>query len=51
MRNKEQGFPPNMSLDGEPRAKAEYSSRRADGTINTRPQERMRKSNQTRTKE
>lgn len=44
VRNKEQGFPVRKSFDGEPRAKAEYASRRADGTINTRPQERMAKS-------
>ncbi|MEC2076723.1 small, acid-soluble spore protein K [Metabacillus fastidiosus] len=46
MRNKEKGFP-NMSnnkLEGEPRAKARFASTRADGTINTKPQERMRES-------
>jgi small acid-soluble spore protein K (minor) len=46
LRNKEAGFP-NMSnnkFEGEPRAKAEYASKRADGTINTHPQERMRAS-------
>ena len=46
MRNKERNFP-NLNepkLEGEPRAKAEYASKRADGTINTRPQERMRAS-------
>ncbi|MGJ7918939.1 small, acid-soluble spore protein K [Neobacillus sp. LXY-4] len=43
MRNKVQGFPNqnNIKLEGEPRAKAEYASRRADGSINTHPQERM----------
>ncbi|WLR51258.1 small, acid-soluble spore protein K [Bacillus tianshenii] len=46
MRNKEQGFPPRISLNGEPRAKAEYASKRANGTINTNPQQRMRRSNQ-----
>lgn len=47
MRNKANGFPNqnNNKLEGEPRAKAEYASRRADGTINTQPQERMRASN------
>ncbi|MFB3165048.1 small, acid-soluble spore protein K [Neobacillus sp. 179-C4.2 HS] len=48
MRNKDSNFP-NLSsnkLEGEPRAKAEYASRRADGTINTHPQERMRASGQ-----
>lgn len=47
MRNKESGFPNqnNNKLEGEPRAKAEYASKRANGTINTHPQERMRASN------
>jgi small acid-soluble spore protein K (minor) len=46
MRNKAHNFPSqsNIKLEGEPRAKAEYASRRADGTINTHPQERMRAS-------
>ncbi len=46
VRNKERGFPNqnNNKFEGEPRAKAEYNSRRADGTINTHPQERMRAS-------
>jgi len=46
MRNKAKGFPyeNEQRLDGEPRAKAEYASKRADGTINTNPQERMRAS-------
>jgi len=46
MRNKDSNFPNqnNNKLEGEPRAKAEYASRRADGTINTHPQERMRAS-------
>jgi small acid-soluble spore protein K (minor) len=46
MRNKETNFPNqnNNKLEGEPRAKAEYASKRADGTINTHPQERMRAS-------
>ncbi|WML57370.1 small, acid-soluble spore protein K [Neobacillus sp. PS2-9] len=46
MRNKETNFPKqnNNKLEGEPRAKAEYASKRADGTINTHPQERMRAS-------
>jgi small acid-soluble spore protein K (minor) len=43
MRNKVTNFPNqnNNKLEGEPRAKAEYASTRADGTINTHPQERM----------
>jgi small acid-soluble spore protein K (minor) len=41
MRNKKKGFPNQIKLEGEPRAKAEYASTRADGTINTHPQERM----------
>lgn len=46
MRNKQNGFPnqSNNKFEGEPRAKAEYASKRADGTINTHPQERMRAS-------
>jgi small acid-soluble spore protein K (minor) len=48
MRNKATNFPNqnNNKLEGEPRAKAEYASKRADGTINTHPQERMRASGQ-----
>ncbi|PKR84516.1 small, acid-soluble spore protein K [Heyndrickxia camelliae] len=43
MRNKAKGFPygHDNKFEGEPRAKAEFASRRADGTINTHPQERM----------
>ena len=46
MRNKETGFPyqNDNKLEGEPRAKTEYASKRADGSINTHPQERMRAS-------
>jgi small acid-soluble spore protein K (minor) len=46
MRNKATNFPNQHSnkLEGEPRAKAEYASTRADGSINTHPQERMRAS-------
>jgi small acid-soluble spore protein K (minor) len=46
MRNKAKNFPNQHSnkIEGEPRAKAEFASRRADGTINTHPQERMRAS-------
>ncbi|MFS0862695.1 small, acid-soluble spore protein K [Fredinandcohnia sp. 179-A 10B2 NHS] len=48
MRNKKRGFPNQESnkFEGEPRAKAEYASRRADGTINTHPQERMKASSE-----
>lgn len=47
MRNKVTNFPNQVGnkFEGEPRAKAEYASKRADGTINTHPQERMRASN------
>ncbi|KXG10951.1 small, acid-soluble spore protein K [Anoxybacillus rupiensis] len=47
MRNKERNFPNqnHNKLEGEPRAKAEYASKRANGTINTHPQERMSASN------
>ena len=44
MRNKKKGFPEHKNMDGRPRARAEYSPMRADGTINTRPQERMQRS-------
>lgn len=46
MRNKERSFPNqnNNKFEGEPRAKAEYASKRANGTTNTHPQERMRAS-------
>jgi small acid-soluble spore protein K (minor) len=46
VRNKNRGFPNQNSekFEGEPRAKAEYASKRANGTINTHPQERMRAS-------
>ncbi|RHW33347.1 small, acid-soluble spore protein K [Neobacillus notoginsengisoli] len=48
MRNKAKGFPYEHTdkIEGEPRAKAEYASKRADGTINTHPQERMKASSQ-----
>lgn len=46
VRNKENNFHPRMSFDGEPRAKEQYSSLRANGQINTQPRERMRQSNQ-----
>lgn len=45
LRNKAKDFPQRISFDGEPRAKPAYASKRADGTINTKPQERMRASN------
>ena len=48
MRNNAKNFPNQSSnkFEGDgPRAKAEYASKRADGTINTHPQERMRASN------
>lgn len=32
-------------FDGMPRARAEFSPMRANGTINTKPQERMKHSN------
>jgi small acid-soluble spore protein K (minor) len=48
LRNKARGFSNqgNEKFEGEPRAKAEFASKRANGTINTHPQERMRASNQ-----
>ncbi|WP_102347644.1 small acid-soluble spore protein K [Bacillus sp. Marseille-P3661] len=44
VRNKENNFPPRMKFDAEPFAKPEFSSLRANGQINTHPQERMRES-------
>lgn len=44
VRNKQSGFPGPMNIE-EPRAKAEFSPKRADLSINTKPQERMRQSN------
>lgn len=41
MRNKAKNFPNAFRQEGQPRAKAEYASTRADGSINTHPQERM----------
>ena len=42
MRNKAKNFPIGNRLSGEQtRAKAEFASTRADGSINTHPQERM----------
>ncbi|KIL50951.1 small, acid-soluble spore protein K [Jeotgalibacillus campisalis] len=43
MRNKAKDFP-KMTMKGEAgkaRAKSQFASKRADGTINTHPQERM----------
>ncbi|HHW37511.1 MAG TPA: small, acid-soluble spore protein K [Bacillales bacterium] len=51
VRNKENNFPSHMNIKGEPRAKAKYSSLKANGQINTHPQERMRKSNENRPEE
>lgn len=44
LRNKVSNFPGKHKFDGEPRAKSEYASKRANGTTNTHPQERMRAS-------
>ncbi|MGD2433167.1 small, acid-soluble spore protein K [Bacillus velezensis] len=46
VRNKAKGFPNqnNNKFEGEPRAKDDYASKRADGSINSHPQERMRAS-------
>ncbi|MDG5786237.1 small, acid-soluble spore protein K [Evansella sp. AB-P1] len=48
MRNKAKGFPHRISLAGEPRAKAEFASRRANDTINDHPAERMQASTKER---
>ncbi|MED3648364.1 small, acid-soluble spore protein K [Halalkalibacterium halodurans] len=44
MRNKAHGFPHRISFDGEP-DRAKHASKRANGTINTKPQERMNQAN------
>jgi len=46
VRNKEKGFPyeNENKFQGERRAKDDYASKRADGSINQHPQERMRAS-------
>ncbi|HEX7066432.1 MAG TPA: small, acid-soluble spore protein K [Bacillales bacterium] len=46
MRNKAKGFPNRISLNGEPRAKEEFTSQRPNGQIKERPRERMHSSNQ-----
>lgn len=48
MRNKAKNFPNQSTnkFEGEPRAKPAYASKRADGSTNTHPQERMRASNE-----
>ncbi len=33
----------NSKIDGQPKAKARFASKRPNGTINTHPQERMRR--------
>ncbi|MEW9502765.1 small, acid-soluble spore protein K [Jeotgalibacillus marinus] len=48
MQNKAKDFP-SMKINGDAgkgRAKDRYASKRADGTTNTHPQERMEASNQ-----
>lgn len=52
LRNKAKNFPYDHDnrFEGEPRAKAEYASKRANGTINTNPQERMRASSERKSK-
>lgn len=46
MRNKAKGFPNqvNHKSEGEPEAADAYASKRPNGEMNTRPQERMRAS-------
>ena len=48
VRNKERDFPNQNGnkFEGLPREQAKYASKRADGTIQTRPAERMLKSNE-----
>jgi small acid-soluble spore protein K (minor) len=48
MRNKAKKFPNKdvNRFEGEPQAKEAFASRRANGTINTHPQERMHASGQ-----
>ncbi len=33
----------NSKIDGQPKAKSRFASKRPNGTINTHPQERMRR--------
>ncbi|TWI52885.1 small acid-soluble spore protein K [Halalkalibacter nanhaiisediminis] len=42
MRNKAKDFPNHISFKGKSPNHNEHESKRADGTINTRPRERMR---------
>ncbi|MGN1385025.1 MAG: small, acid-soluble spore protein K [Bacillus sp. (in: firmicutes)] len=52
MRNKAKNFPIGNRFDGDKaRAKAQYASTRADGSINTHPQERMQASSHRNTEE
>lgn len=46
MRNKAKDFPNQNGnkFQGNPRAQPEFASKRADGSINTHPQERMKAS-------
>ncbi|MGD7009745.1 small, acid-soluble spore protein K [Metabacillus sp. 84] len=46
LRNKAKDFPIAARSEGEARAKGAYASKRADGSINDHPQERMRASGQ-----
>lgn len=48
VRNKAKNFPAFKNNDyvGPARAQAKHASKRADGTINTHPQERMHASNE-----
>lgn len=43
VRNKAKGFPEDKKIN-DPKAKANHASRRANGEINTQPQERMARS-------
>ncbi|MBL3819213.1 small, acid-soluble spore protein K [Bacillus toyonensis] len=36
----------NSKINGQPKAKSRFASKRPNGTINTHPQERMRAANQ-----
>ncbi|GAF66574.1 small, acid-soluble spore protein K [Alkalihalobacillus trypoxylicola] len=47
MRNKAKGFPQHIKFSGSTLEKDLHSSKRADGSINTQPRERMHSANQS----
>ncbi|HET7656959.1 MAG TPA: small, acid-soluble spore protein K [Bacillales bacterium] len=51
VRNKAKGFPNRISLSDDLENKDEFASQRPDGSIKDHPQERMFRSNQTRSEQ